>query len=148
MQISLTTRAPYDPPVEFVERKGVGHPDTICDHLAEELARELATEYERHTGAVRHFNVDKAILAAGVVDIGFGGGHHVKPSRLVLVGKASFTKQWKPDPAELAERYKAKLLALLPDATGEAFEVEVWLNQGSSDLEAVIDAEAIAPLAN
>ena len=28
-------------PVEIVERKGVGHPDTICDALAEELSRAL-----------------------------------------------------------------------------------------------------------
>ncbi len=36
MNLSVTRRAPYDPPVEFVERKGTGHPDTICDRLAEE----------------------------------------------------------------------------------------------------------------
>lgn len=148
MDISLTTRASYNPPVEFVERKGLGHPDTICDHLAEELARELATEYETHTGAVRHFNVDKAVLAAGVVDIGFGGGTHTKPSRLILVGKASYAFDWKPDRDALAERYKAKLLDLLPDATPEAFEVEVWLNESSVDLAAVVHAESVAPLAN
>jgi S-adenosylmethionine synthetase len=27
--------------VEIVERKGVGHPDTICDALAEALSRNL-----------------------------------------------------------------------------------------------------------
>ncbi|MEA3503209.1 MAG: methionine adenosyltransferase, partial [Actinomycetota bacterium] len=36
MNLTVTQRDPYDPPVEFVERKGTGHPDTICDHLAEE----------------------------------------------------------------------------------------------------------------
>ena len=39
MKLSITSRNPYAPSVEFVERKGVGHPDTICDHLAEELVR-------------------------------------------------------------------------------------------------------------
>lgn len=78
---------PCNPPVEFVERNGTGHPDTICDHLAEEPSRELATEYLAHTGAVQHFNVDKAILAAGSVSVGFGCGDHIRPSRLVLVGK-------------------------------------------------------------
>jgi S-adenosylmethionine synthetase len=148
MNLTLTTRAPYNPQVEFVERKGLGHPDTICDRLAEELACQLAREYETHTGAVRHFNVDKAILAAGAVDIGFGGGEHVKPSKLVLVGKATFGFDWQPDPEALAEQYHTRLLELLPDATPEAFEVEVWLNRSSADLAAVVHAETVAPLAN
>ena len=148
MNLALTTRSAYDPPVEFVERKGLGHPDTICDRLAEELACQLALDYEQHTGAVRAFNVDKAILAAGSVDVHFGGGVHTKPSKLVLVGKATFDFGWQPDPEALAEQYHARLLELLPDATPEAFEVEVWLNRSSADLAAVVHAETVAPLAN
>jgi S-adenosylmethionine synthetase len=149
MKLSITSRDPYAPSVEFVERKGVGHPDTICDYLAEELARELATEYLKHTGAVQHFNVDKAILAAGSVDVGFGGGRHTRPSRLVLVGKADSLQEWRPDPESLAEKYKGKLLELLPDATSEAFNVEVWLNQSSADLASVVTTrEEDTPLAN
>ncbi len=149
MKLSISNRAPYHPSVEFVERKGLGHPDTICDHLAEELARELASEYRTHTGAVQHFNVDKAILAAGSVDVHFGGGTHVRPSRLVLVGKADSSKRWRPDPEDLAVRYKEKLLELLPEATPEAFVVEVWLNQSSVDLATVVNARGDGvPLAN
>lgn len=148
MNLSVTRRAPYNPPIEFVERKGLGHPDTLCDRLSEELACQLARDYERYTGAVRHFNVDKAILAAGAVDIGFGGGEHLKPSKLVLVGKAAFGFDWQPDTDELAVQYHARLLELLPDATPDAFEVEVWLNRSSADLAAVVHAETIAPLAN
>lgn len=149
MKLSITSRGNYSPAVEFVERKGTGHPDTICDHLAEELARELATNYLAHTGAVQHFNVDKAILAAGSVDVGFGGGTHLRPSRLVLVGKADSLQDWAPDPEALAVTYKSKLLDLLPDATPEAFDVEVWLNQSSADLAAVVTTrEEDVPLAN
>lgn len=149
MKLSITSRGPYEPSVEFVERKGVGHPDTICDHLAEELARELATEYLAHTGAVQHFNVDKAILAAGSVNVRFGGGEHTRPSRLVLVGKADSLQDWQPDPITLADKYKGKLLELLPDATPEAFDVEVWLNQSSADLASVVTTrDADVPLAN
>ncbi len=149
MKLSISTRNPYAPAVEFVERKGTGHPDTICDHLAEELARELASEYLRHTGAVQHFNVDKAILAAGSVSVGFGGGEHIRPSRLVLVGKADSSQEWQPDPEDLAVRYKAKLLELLPQATADAFDVEVWLNQSAADLAAVVTSRKDdVPLAN
>ena len=83
MNLSLTSRLRYSPPVEFVERKGVGHPDTLCDRLAEDLSRRLAREYTAHTGAVQHFNVDKAVLAAGSVDVGFGGGGLLHPIPLV-----------------------------------------------------------------
>lgn len=148
MNLSLTHRDHYNPSIEFVERKGLGHPDTLCDRLAEELACQLARDYETHTGAVRHFNVDKAVLAAGSVDIGFGGGVHTKPSKLVLVGKAAFGFAWEPDTEALADQYHKRMLELLPDADSDAFEVEVWLNRSSADLAAIVHAESVAPLAN
>jgi len=41
-------------PIEIVERKGLGHPDTICDHLSEELSRSLSKYYLEHFGCVLH----------------------------------------------------------------------------------------------
>lgn len=148
MNLSVTHRGPYAPPVEFVERKGVGHPDTICDHLAEDLARRLAADYMTHTGNVQAFNVDKAILAAGSVKVTYGHGEHITPARLVLVGKANFSTHWKPDVAELEPQYKAKLLELLPDASPDAFDVEIWLSQSSADLAAVAGPRDAAPFSN
>ena len=149
MDLSITKRPPYAPSVEFVERKGVGHPDTICDRLAEELACLLATRYLETTGMVQPFNVDKAVLAAGSVDIGFGGGTHTKASRLVLVGKADLSFEGIPNTDELAVEFEQRLLALLPDATPESFDVEVWLNQSSVDLATVVKSRRDdVPLAN
>jgi S-adenosylmethionine synthetase len=48
--------------VEIVERKGLGHRDTICGALAETLSRNLRREYQRRFGEVLHHNVDKALL--------------------------------------------------------------------------------------
>ncbi|CAN5418391.1 MAG: methionine adenosyltransferase [Acidimicrobiia bacterium] len=148
MNLSITRRSPYRPEIEFVERKGAGHPDTICDHLAEDLARRLAGQYLANTGQVQHFNVDKAIFAAGAVDVGYGGGHHLKASKLVLVGKAYMGGDWRPNVEELKNEYLAKLMALLPDATDEAFEVDIWLNPSSVDLEAVAGGTDTVPRAN
>ncbi len=149
MSLNITQRERYAPPVEFVERKGLGHPDTICDHLAEDLARRLAADYLAHTGFVQPFNVDKAILAAGSVNIDYQRAEHTKASKLVLVGKAVTLSNYAPDPDALAIEYKAKLLALLPDATPEAFDVEVWLNPSSADLADVVSRnQGSAPLAN
>ncbi len=39
-------------PLEIVERKGLGHPDTICDALAEELSRNLSNYYLDHFGMI------------------------------------------------------------------------------------------------
>jgi len=150
MNLIVTDRLPYDPPVEFVERKGTGHPDTICDHLAEELARDLARSSLEQTGRVQHFNVDKAIFAAGSVNVDFGGGEHTKRSKLVLVGKVNFTDDWNPDITTLTADTRRRLLDILPDATSDAFEVELWLNQASADLADVVNRRrsGAAPLSN
>jgi S-adenosylmethionine synthetase len=145
MNLTISHRDAYAPSVEFVERKGTGHPDTICDALADKLARRLAISYLENTGAVQHFNVDKAILAAGTVDIGFGGGSHLTPGRLILVGKAN-TRGWQPDMDMLLAASKADLAEVLPDAAADAFTVEIWLSQSSDDL-AVVNATDV-PLSN
>ncbi|MEN8113981.1 MAG: methionine adenosyltransferase [Actinomycetota bacterium] len=150
MNLTITHRAPYHPPVEFVERKGTGHPDTICDNLAEQLARDLARSSLEATGRVQHFNVDKAVLAAGSVAVGFGDGEHTQRSKLVIIGKVNFTDRWKPDVEALTTTTAHRLFDLLPDATSEAFEVELWLTQSAADLADVVgrgDSET-APLSN
>ncbi|MDH3425332.1 MAG: hypothetical protein OEM22_01555 [Acidimicrobiia bacterium] len=145
MNLSITRRVAYAPSVEFVERKGVGHPDTICDALAEQLARRLATGFLENTGAIQHFNVDKAILAAGTVDVDFGGGKITKQARLILVGKAN-TVGWSPDMDALKMAAEHDLAELLPDADPDAFDLDIWLSQSSSDLALVNSSEV--PLSN
>ena len=60
-------------PTEFVERKGVGHPDTICDRAAEELSIALSEYYMERYGRILHHNVDKCVLAGGQSKVYFGG---------------------------------------------------------------------------
>ena len=55
--ISLCPAPFYSQPVEIVERKGIGHPDTICDALAEELSRTLCQFYLDNCGLVLHHKV-------------------------------------------------------------------------------------------
>ncbi|MFW9808133.1 MAG: methionine adenosyltransferase, partial [Candidatus Thorarchaeota archaeon] len=45
-------------PVEIVERKGKGHPDTLCDKAAEELSVRLSQYYMEVFDQVQHHNVD------------------------------------------------------------------------------------------
>jgi S-adenosylmethionine synthetase len=74
--------------VEVVERKGIGHPDTICDALAETLSRNLCREYRDRFGDVLHHNVDKALLRGGSAAPAFGGGMVLEPISIYLAGRS------------------------------------------------------------
>ncbi len=74
--------------VEIIERKGIGHPDTICDALAEKLSAELCRFYEEKFGFVLHHNVDKGLLLGGSANPKFGGGDILAPIEIYLVGRA------------------------------------------------------------
>jgi S-adenosylmethionine synthetase len=74
---------------EFVERKGVGHPDSICDAIAEELSLALCRDYLRRFGHILHHNVDKALLWGGVAKPAYGAGQMVRPIELFLAGRAT-----------------------------------------------------------
>ncbi|MEA3292198.1 MAG: methionine adenosyltransferase [Pseudomonadota bacterium] len=75
--------------VEIVERKGLGHPDTICDGIAEEFSRSLCRFYHDRFGFVLHHNVDKALLWAGRSRPAFGGGEILEPMEIYLAGRAT-----------------------------------------------------------
>ena len=75
--------------VELVERKGVGHPDSICDGFAEDLSRKLCTLYREKIGYILHHNVDKLLLTGGVAEPTFGGGRVTKPITITTSGRAT-----------------------------------------------------------
>ena len=90
--------APVRRHVEIVERKGTGHPDTICDALAEELSRTLCRYYLDNFGLVLHHNVDKALLWGGISRTAFGGGEIIEPMEIFLSGRATSEYQGKVVP--------------------------------------------------
>lgn len=75
--------------IELAERKGKGHPDSICDAIAEEVSLALCREYLTNFGRVLHHNVDKALLVAGRTEPRPGGGKAIEPMRLVLGDRAA-----------------------------------------------------------
>jgi S-adenosylmethionine synthetase len=58
----------YKQHLEIVERKGKGHPDTICDTIADRVSVRLAQAYQNAFGRILHYNIDKCLLVAGQVD--------------------------------------------------------------------------------
>lgn len=80
---------PADAEVEIVERKGLGHPDSICDALAEAFSRALCEIYLERAERILHHNVDKTLLIAGMSEPAFGGGRIGQPVQLILAGRAA-----------------------------------------------------------
>lgn len=75
--------------VEIVERKGIGHPDSICDAIMERVSIALSREYLQRFGRVLHHNIDKAFLVAGGAEIRLGGGAVTDPMRLIFGDRAT-----------------------------------------------------------
>ncbi|MGC8932334.1 MAG: methionine adenosyltransferase [Candidatus Methanodesulfokora sp.] len=90
IMVEEVPRIPMDEqPVEIVERKGIGHPDTICDSIMEEVSVELNREYLKRVGGILHYNADKSLLVAGEAEVRFGGGKVKKPMLLVIGDRAT-----------------------------------------------------------
>jgi len=49
----------YQRKLEIVERKGIGHPDTIGDSIANEISVLLCKGYIERCGKILHHNIDK-----------------------------------------------------------------------------------------
>lgn len=80
----------YRQKVEVVERKGMGHPDYICDAIMEQISVNLSQKYLETFGTILHHNIDKGMLIAGEVEGKFGGGRVVSPMRLIFGDRATF----------------------------------------------------------
>jgi len=75
--------------VEFVERKGLGHPDYIADAVAESVSAALCKEYLGRYGDVLHHNVDKVLVVGGQSKPKFGGGEVIAPIYILVAGRAT-----------------------------------------------------------
>lgn len=75
--------------VEIVERKGIGHPDSICDGIAEAVSRELSKYYLKEYGRVLHHNTDQLEAVGGQSKPKYGGGKILEPSYIILSGRAT-----------------------------------------------------------
>jgi S-adenosylmethionine synthetase len=75
--------------IEIVERKGLGHPDYMCDAVMDQISIQLSKEYLDKAGSVLHHNVDKSLLVAGEAVPRFGGGTVKQPILFVFGDRAT-----------------------------------------------------------
>src|SRR6266705_791250 len=123
--------------LEIVERKGLGHPDHICDAVMNEVSISLSREYIKRYGIVMHHNIDKALLAAGAVRRNFGGGEVKRPMLMVFGDRATYEVDGDPVPIDeiavsTAKKWFKKNLRFVDPERHVRYQVE--LARGSEAL--------------
>ncbi|EMA64522.1 S-adenosylmethionine synthetase [Halorubrum distributum JCM 13561] len=153
IQVSrLDRQAVEDQEVEIVERKGIGHPDSICDGVAESVSRALSQLYLDRVGKVLHYNTDETQLVAGRAAPAFGGGEVVEPIYILIVGRATKEYDGEQLPVDSTALAAARdyLSEAIPELEyGTDVVVDVKLGEGSGDLQDVFGEETQeVPMAN
>jgi S-adenosylmethionine synthetase len=149
----LVSPPPGAAPHEIAERKGRGHPDSLCDALAENLSIGLSRFYLERFGAILHHNVDKALLLGGAARPAFGGGELVEPIEIILAGRATRRFRGVTVPVdELAVELSREWLGQHLRNIDPARDVRIVprIRETSPDLAALFlrGGEARVPLAN
>lgn len=145
-------------PVEIVERKGLGHPDSICDGVVDRVAMYLTKYYYKQFGFPLHFNVDKAVLVGGRAAPAFGGGEVLEPIIIHIVGRATMNVK-SEEGNEVPVPIGALVLRGIKDYIEENFRyldpaehvvVEYDIRPGSVDLVGLYERikESNVPLSN
>jgi S-adenosylmethionine synthetase len=141
-----------DQEIEIVERKGLGHPDSICDGIAERVSQALANAYLDRVGKVLHYNTDETQLVAGRSDPQFGGGEMVEPIYLLIVGRATKDYDGETIPTETIALEAARnyLSEHFPELDFDTdIIVDVKFGEGSGDLKEVFGEDGVTvPMAN
>ncbi len=98
--------------VEYVERKGIGHPDSLIDGICDATSHALSKEYlERCDNTILHHNVDKGLIIGGASKARFGYGKITKKIEVIVTGRATDRyKGVKIDVNEIAKEVAMKYL--------------------------------------
>jgi len=88
-RFDVVSRGSYRKDFEVIERKGIGHPDTMSDELAVRLSRRYSKYTRENYDAILHHNFDKVGLLGGMSSVSLGNGELTAPIRVLLNGRAS-----------------------------------------------------------
>ncbi len=137
--------------VEYVERKGKGHPDTLIDGIVERASVELSKEYINRFGTILHHNLDKGLIVGGNSEAAFGGGKIIRPIEVIVAGRA--TKSFKGTSIPVDDIVKNAAAAYLSENTRfldiqNEVKFVTKIDSGSADLNSVFLRDYKTPLAN
>lgn len=99
-----------------VERKGIGHPDSLADLIAEEFSRRYSLHGLDRFGSIPNHWVDKVALIGAEAEIGFGGYTIRKPISAYLFGKV--TRAVGTEALPIEDLFRATVESVLVEATG------------------------------
>lgn len=74
---------------EIVERKGIGHPDTLADGIAESISNDFSIFCLTEYGAVLNHWLDKTLITGALGEMDYGYGVLKSPILVYLFGKMS-----------------------------------------------------------
>lgn len=150
-KINIQSLNPYGH-FEMVERKGKGHPDSICDHISEQISIELCKYYLDEFGIILHHNVDKALLVGGSSRCRYGGGKISSAMELILAGRATQKAFGRKVPVEeiaieTSKKWFQENLRFLPERD---VKISCKIRPGSIDLTDLFSrfGKGDVPLAN
>jgi len=129
---------------EIVERKGVGHPDSMMDGIAEAVSRALCKMYIERFGRILHHNTDQGEIVGGQSAPKFGGGLVLEPANVILVGRATTTVNnerlpYRSVAVEAARDHIRKTCTHL-DVLSDVM-IDCKIGQGSVDLRGLYDTQ-------
>lgn len=135
--------------IEFAERKGIGHPDSLCDGVAEAVSRRLSRFYREEFGRILHHNTDKVHLGAGRAEPGFGGGSVIEPIYVLVGGRATKSIDGTEIPVDdlAVEAAREYLLDTVPELEPAHLEIETRIGRPSADLASLFSRSDV-PRAN
>jgi len=131
--------------IEIVERKGVGHPDSMCDAIMDQVSVGLSKAYLEKFDTILHHNADKSLLVAGNIECKFGGGVVNDPMLLIFGDRATFEANGESIPVEeiaiqtAKDWLKENLRFVDPE---EHMRYQVELKPGSQGLTDIFKREA------
>lgn len=76
-----------DTKFEVVETKGKGHPDNICDTLAEKISASYSKYCLENYGVILRHMIDKLSILGGGSKVYFGKGEMTHPIRILINGR-------------------------------------------------------------
>jgi S-adenosylmethionine synthetase len=89
LQILKNYRDPSSGLFEVVERKGVGHPDSLADALANEVSIVYSKHCLEKVGVIPHHNVDKLYIGGGHYKNDYGICERLSPIIIRVNGRMS-----------------------------------------------------------
>ena len=137
--------------IELVERKGIGHPDSIADGIAESISRALCKEYLKRVGMILHHNTDETQIVAGKSNPYFGGGEVISPIYVLLVGRATkqFDGEYVPTDTIAIKAAKEYIRNNFRNLDVDAdMIIDCKLGEGSTDLKDIFLHRKDVPRAN